>query len=153
VEREAEMTRVRVPKIVPDWEDGIGDSNRFWSSFDESRQYARLEDIIRVASAGKRVSGIIVLGKKHIEIKVKGAEADRHRARIAAFLLLAEYEFSFAETTAHLSKVYAFGRAENGKRIPEVDLAVANQRLRADYERLRLANVKFKEAYFEDESF
>jgi len=144
------MKRVKDLESIPEWEYGIDDSDRFWACVEGSREVARLEDIIRIASSGIRVSCFMELKKKNVEIKVKNADADRHQSRIDAFLLLAEYAFSFEETTARICKVYVFGKAQRSGKIQKVDRDVANQRLRVDYERLRAANIEFKELFFED---
>lgn len=143
------MKKAKDLKSAPEWEYAIDDTDRFWARVEGPKEIKRLEDIIRIAIAGIRVTCVIEIRRKNIEIKVTEAEADGHQVDINAFLLLAEYTFSFEESTGHVSKVYVFGRTQKDRGIPKGDRDVANQRLRVDYERLRLANIEFKEVYFE----
>jgi hypothetical protein len=147
------MGERKLAESAPEWEDGVEEIDRFWTSSEAPKEYARLEDVIFLANKGKKISSAVELKKQSIEIKVKGPKADEKQSGIDAFLLIATYEFGFDGRKKQISKVYAFGRAQKGPTIPETDRIVANERLKMDYERLKLAKIDIEEVYFEDTLF
>jgi hypothetical protein len=102
----------------------------------------RLEDFIKLAKEGKKIEVEIELEKKNITEKLPGKEVN-------AYLLIATYLFKHNEKTTLVSKVYMMGFMEESLNLVRTHKNIANARLKMDYRRLKEANIKFREKFFE----
>ena len=129
-------------------------------------QFGRIEDFIALAKEGKNVYATIALRKPLVKQKVHPDETEDMKREIDMYLLIATYTFrvekevkkfskvymyeeaSKGYTRKEVSKVYMYGSLEESPDAAKVNKSIANARLKADYQRLREANITFEEKYF-----
>jgi hypothetical protein len=123
----------------------------------EKGKLVRLEDFIVLAQEGKDVHVDIALREEIVTRKVDSQKNVEKKDELHMCLLLADYTFRIEGESQNVTKVYMFeswlAKNKDDQSADEAlyDKAVkdiANQRLLADYERLRGANIKFLAKYF-----
>jgi hypothetical protein len=114
----------------------------------EAGKFQRLEDFIALAKQGEKVTVGIALRKQLVQEKVHPEGTSDMRDAIGMYLLLADYSLSAKDETRVVSKVYAFGSAEESLDATRVNKSIANERLRMDYRRLKDAGVAVPEKFF-----
>jgi len=129
-------------------------------------EFGRIEDFIAFAKEGKDVHATIALRKPLVIQKVHPDETEDMKREIDMYLLIATYTFrvekevkKFSKVYMYeevskgymreeVSKVYMYGSLEESPDAAKVNKSIANARLKADYQRLREANITFEEKYF-----
>jgi hypothetical protein len=128
--------------------------------------FSRIEDFIAFAKEGKDVHATIALRKQLVTQKVHPDETEDMKREIDMYLLIGAYTFRVKKDVRKFSKVYMYEKVSKGYMREEVskvymygssgespdaakvNISIANERLKADYQRLREANITFEEKYF-----
>lgn len=108
----------------------------------------RLEDVISIASEGKRVDMEVELKTQPMVQEVHIKEVDKTWHKIDTYLLIAFYTFKIDIQSYKCSKVYMFATDEESLITEEMNKDIANTRLRIDYKRFRDAHIHFQEVFF-----
>jgi len=111
-------------------------------------ELGRIEDFITLAKEGKDVKVAIDLKKQLVSQKVHPEDIEDVKREIDMYLLIAHYTFRAEEEVNQVSKVYMFAFSEESPDTLKVNTAIANSRLKIDYERLKDAKITFEEKYF-----
>lgn len=132
----------------------------------EKSGLGRIEDFIALAGEGKEIHAEVELKKQVVAQKVHPDETEDMKREIDMYLLIATYTFrvekevkKFSKVYMYeevskgymreeVSKVYMYGSLEESPDAAKVNKSIANARLKADYQRLREANITFEEKYF-----
>ncbi len=114
----------------------------------ERGELLRIEDFIVLASEGKQVTASIGLRKQPVLQKVHPDETEEMKEELDMYLLLADYTFGVGSWRKIISKVYVYGSSGGSLNESKINVSIANDRLKMDYERLRKAGVIFEEKYF-----
>lgn len=108
----------------------------------------RIEDFIEMAKEGKDVKAEIHLRKQAVSQKLHPGDTEEMKGEINMYLLLADYHFSAGNLKKVVSKIYVFGSGEEPLTDAKININIANERLKMDYQRLKNANIVFDEKYF-----
>jgi hypothetical protein len=114
----------------------------------------RIEDFIALAKEGKDVKVAIDLKKQLVTQKVPPGDTEDVKREIDMYLFMAIYTFSAIYTFGaekqvnQISKVYMLAFSEESPDDLKINTAIANARLKMDYQRLKDANITFEEKYF-----
>jgi len=129
-------------------------------------EFGRIEDFIALAKEGKVGHATIALRKPLVIQKVHPDETEDMKREIDMYLLIGTYTFRVEKEVKkvskvymyeevskgymyeEVSKVYMYGSLEESPDAAKVNKNIANARLKADYRRLREANITFEEKYF-----
>jgi hypothetical protein len=117
-------------------------------------ELGRIEDFIALAKEGKDVKVAINLKKQLVTQKVPPGDTEDLKREIDMYLFMAIYTFSAiynleAEKQVNqISKVYMLAFSEESPDDLKINTAIANARLKVDYQRLKDANITFEEKYF-----
>lgn len=114
----------------------------------ETGDFGRIEDFIALAKLGKDVKVTVELRKQLVAQKVHPGDTEEMKGEIGMYLLLGDFTFNVGGDIKNVSKVYMFGSLEESLDASNVDRNIANERLKVDYQRLKIANITFKEKYF-----
>ena len=109
---------------------------------------ARLEDYVFRSKKGERLDAAVVLSKRAIRMSINPSGEIGGGVETEAYLLLGTYHFTLGDGVHEVSKVYAFGSDSEGSEAERRMRAVANERLEADYERLREAGIPIEKMHF-----
>ena len=108
----------------------------------------RIEDFIDLAKEGKDVHVEIELEKQVVAQKVHPGNTEDMKREIDMYLLIGAYTFSVGKDVKQVSKVYVYGSLDEPPGVFLANTNIANARLKADYRRLKDANIKVEEKYF-----
>jgi hypothetical protein len=111
-------------------------------------EFGRIEDFIALAKEGKDVHAEVVLEKQVVAQKVHPGDTGDMIREIDMYLLIGAYTFSVGKDVKQVSKVYVYGSLDDLPGVFFANTNIANARLKADYRRLRDANIKVEEKYF-----
>ena len=117
-------------------------------------EFGRIEDFIAIAKEGKDVKVAIDLEKQLVRQKVPHGVTEDAKREIGMYLLTAIYTFSVVytfraeEQVNQISKVYMLAFSEESPDDLKINTAIANARLKMDYQRLKDAKITFEEKYF-----
>jgi len=111
-------------------------------------EFGRIEDFIALAKEGKDVKVAIDLKKQLVTQKVPPGDTEDAKREIDMYLLMAIYTFSAEEQVNQISKVYMLAFSEESPDALKINTAIANARLKMDYQRLKDAKITFEEKYF-----
>ncbi len=108
----------------------------------------RIEDVIALAKEGKDVNAEVELKKQIVTQKVHPADTEDMKSKIDIYLLVGSYTFWVGKEVRQVSKVYMYGTLEEPPRAFWVNVNIANERLKMDYQRLQDAKIALEEKYF-----
>ena len=114
----------------------------------------RIEDFIALAKEGKDVKVAIDLKKQLVTQKVPPGDTEDVKKEIDMYLFMtiytfnAIYNFSAEKQVNQISKVYMLAFSEESPDALKINTAIANARLKMDYQRLKDAKITFEEKYF-----
>jgi hypothetical protein len=111
-------------------------------------ELVRIEDFIALAKKGKNVTLEIELLKQAISQKIHPGDTEERKREIEMYLLIGSYTFKVDGTVNKVSKVYVYGSSDESANDVKINKNIANERLKMDYNRLKEANIKFREKYF-----
>jgi hypothetical protein len=111
-------------------------------------EFGRIEDIIALAKEGKDVHAEVELKKQVVSQKVHPGDTGDMKSEIDMYLLIGAYTFSVGKDVKQVSKVYVYGSLDELPGVFFANTNIANARLKADYRRMRDANIKVEEKYF-----
>ncbi|MCX5719974.1 MAG: hypothetical protein NT055_08495 [Nitrospirae bacterium] len=127
----------------------------------ETGDFGRIEDFIALAKLGKKVEMTVELRKQLVAQKVHPGDTEEMKGEISMYLLIGDFTFNVGgheslivirqkliPDVKNVSKVYMFGSLEESLDASKVNKNIANERLKVDYQRLKIANITFKEKYF-----
>ena len=114
----------------------------------EISDYRRIEDFIALAKEGGKVDLEVELIKQLVTQKVHQGVTEDMKDEMDMYLLKADYTFKVGNNTKLVSKVYVFGSSQEPRDVLNVNLHIANARLKMDYQRLNEAKITFGEKYF-----
>jgi hypothetical protein len=115
----------------------------------EKREFGRrIEDFIALAKEGKKVHAEIALKRLPIKHKIRPGTTEDMRMEVDMYLFMGDYTFRIGKEVNHVCKVYMYGYLKEPAGVFSVNTNIANARLKADYRRLREANIVFEEKYF-----
>ncbi len=114
----------------------------------ETGDYKRIEDFLALAKEGGNVDLEIELKKQIVTQKVPQGVTEDMKDEMDMYLLTGDYIFRVGKDKKLVSKVYMLGSAEEPRDAVNVNLHIANARLKMDYQRLRDASITFEEKYF-----
>ncbi len=118
------------------------------SAIGETGDYKRIEDFIALSKEGGKVDLEIELKKHIVTQKVPQGDTEDMKDEIDMYLLTGDYIFNVGNNKKLVSKVYVFGSSEEPRDAVNVNLHIANARLKMDYQRLKEAMITFEEKYF-----
>ena len=110
--------------------------------------FDRLEDFISLAKQGPHIEVSIDLKKQIVIPKVNQGESGDVKIESELYVLLGEYSFNVEGNVRKVSKPYMYGVSEESTKMALREMQIANERLKMDFNRLREANIIFKEKYF-----
>jgi len=123
----------------------------------ETGDFGRIEDFIALAKLGKKVEMTVELRKQLVAQKVHPGDTEEMKGEISMYLLIGDFTFNVGgheslivirqkliPDVKNVSKVYMFESLDASN----VNKNIANERLKVDYQRLKIANITFKEKYF-----
>ena len=114
----------------------------------------RLEDIITLVQEGIETEVEVALRKERFSQKVHREETEEMRDELDLFLFVADYTVKYDDHTDSVSKVYMYTSAEqHSLDAIRTERHIANERLKADYKRLKEANITIDEIYFQGSAF
>lgn len=108
----------------------------------------RLEDYVELAKQGTEVRVEVDLRRELVERRFQPQEPDHPTRGRSVYLLVGDYSCDAEGETTRISKVYVFGSPEESVAAGREKRTIANARLKADYQRLKNANIRFEEEYF-----
>jgi len=108
----------------------------------------RIEDFIDLARKGKDVHLEIELKKQVVSEKLH-TDTEEEKKEIDMYLLIGNYMFTVGGNVNKVLKVYVYGSEEESLHTLKINKYIANERLKMDYKRLKDADIKFEEKYFE----
>ena len=111
-------------------------------------EFVRIEDFIALAMEGKQVDASIELRKKFVSEKVHPGTFEQMKGEVDMYLLFGDYTFSAGKEVKKISKIYMYGSSEESRNEANVNISIANARLKMDYKRLRDAKIVFEEKFF-----
>lgn len=110
----------------------------------------RLEDLVRLARRGKKISLTINLYRKLVKETVQSESTDDIPIASDMCLFVADFKptQSIPDQPSQITKVYAMGGINETEINDRTLCYIANQRLDMDYTRLKDAGIVFETAYF-----
>ncbi|SPQ00238.1 hypothetical protein NBG4_20044 [Candidatus Sulfobium mesophilum] len=114
----------------------------------ELDDYRRIEDFIALANKGVKVELEIELKKQLVTQKVPQGVTEDMRDEMDMYMLTGDYIFKVGNDKKLVSKVYVFGSSEEPRDVINVNLHIANARLKMDYQRMKDTKIAFGEKYF-----
>src|SRR4030066_1762011 len=111
-------------------------------------EFVRIEDFIALAIEGKQVDASIELRKKRVSEKVHPGTFEQMKGEVDMYLLFGDYTFSVGKEVKIISKIYMYGSSEESRNEANVNISIANARLKMDYKRLRDAKIILEERFF-----
>jgi hypothetical protein len=114
----------------------------------ETGDFGRIEDFIALAMMEKDVLMTAELRKQQVAQRVHPGDTEEMKGEVGMYLLIADFAFNVGGKIKNVSKVYMFGSLEESLDASNVNKNIANERLKVDYQRLKNANIPFKEKYF-----
>jgi hypothetical protein len=108
----------------------------------------RIEDFIALANEGKDVNAIINLRQEFISRRMHPGDTEKLKGAIDIYLLFGDYTFKIGDWGKVVSKVYMYGSTGESLDNTKINMSIANERLKLDYQRLKDANIHFEEKYF-----
>ena len=115
----------------------------------EQRLFNRLEDFILLARRGGGIDLTVELEKRLFTRKFGPYMGGEPEDEIDMYILAAEYDFVVEGKTYEVTKFYAFGTEGELPNTARREIAVANERLKMDYKRLKEANIVFSEKFWD----
>lgn len=115
---------------------------------EKKQYYSRLEDFIWMAREGRRVDMEVELKKLPVIHEIHAEAGHDIRENIQTYLLIAYFTFKAGGELHKLSKVYMFATQKESLDSFRVNKEIANVRLRMDFDRMRAAQIHFREEYF-----
>lgn len=103
----------------------------------------RLEDFIDLAKKGEEVRAEVELERRMIKEELRTGE------EVDAYVLVANYTLMTEKQTGKVSKIYMGGLDEEDPETSDINRRIANERLKMDYQRLRVANINLEEKFFD----
>jgi hypothetical protein len=117
----------------------------------EQRMYDRLEDFISLARKGKKVDLTVTLNKEVYTRKFALHTTEDLKDKVDIYIFSANYVFVVKGKASEVTKIYAFGFEGEPSSMTKRNIAVADQRLKMDYERLMEADFHFSEKFWRDQ--
>lgn len=111
-------------------------------------EFGRLEEVIALARGGKDVHAEVALKKQLVTQKVHPTDTGDMKNKIDVYLLIGNYTFWIEKEARQVSKVYVYGLLEEPPSTFQVNINIANARLKMDYQRLEDVKITFEEKYF-----
>jgi hypothetical protein len=111
-------------------------------------EFRRIEDFIALANEGKDVNVMIDLRQEFISRKMHPGDTEELKGAIDIYLLFGDYTFKIGEWEKVVSKVYMYGSTGESLNNTKINMSIANERLKMDYQRLKDVNIHFEEKYF-----
>ena len=108
----------------------------------------RIEDFIALAKEGKDVNVTIDLRKQPVSQKIHPGDTEELKGEIDMYLLFGDYTFKIGGWKKVVSKVYMYGSTGESLNDTRINMSIANERLKLDYQRLKDVNIHFEEKYF-----
>jgi len=108
----------------------------------------RLEHFIDLAKTGTSVGLEVTLRKQILTPKDDRKEPYRLKVDVDMYFLMGDFNFNAGGENATISKVYILGPVEESTQEEEERKAVANERLKMDYRRLKATGISCEEKYF-----
>jgi len=117
----------------------------------EHSMFSRLEDFISLARKGEDIGLTITLNKQILTRKFEPYTVGEAEDEVDTYIFAADYFFLFEGKTYEVTKLYAFGIEGEPLDITKRNIAVADERLKMDYRRLREARIAFEEKLWHDQ--
>jgi len=108
----------------------------------------RIKDFIALAKEGKGVTVTIDLRKQPVSQKIHPGDTEELKGEIDMYLLFGDYTFKIGDWEKVVSKVYMYGSTGESLNNTKINMSIANERLKLDYQRLKDVHILFEEKYF-----
>jgi hypothetical protein len=109
----------------------------------------RLEDLIGLAISRNKGQFKVNLRKEIVKERILPEESDNLKVERDWYLLMADFSIvGLGDKRRIVTKVYAFGDADETDMEEQVIRIIANERLKMDYQRLRDAGIEYEEKFF-----